>query len=193
MMSFYNTNLSLCFCRYIGKNNAGLSQYDTNNLVTTTINYEGASLLYQIAISILNGKNSENEIKAVLQCNNAALIFDYVSEGSQMVAYLSIDKNNQSITFRFSTHTYQVKNDGQLITKVVQSALGAFAKTVEGYLTGVGADRHLAKMPDDTDESQGDNQQKIYAAGNNNGYQQGDYNRYQQRNDNGYQNGSYSS
>ena len=110
MLSFYKTNLSFGFCRYIGKNNVGFSQYDTKNFVTSTINYEGASLLYQIATSILDGKNADKEINAVLQCNNATLTFEYKpDENNQMTAYLTINKNNQLITFKFNTIAYGIK------------------------------------------------------------------------------------
>ena len=75
-----------------------------------------------------------------------------------------------------------------MMVKVIQSELGAFAKTIEGYLTGVGADRHLSKMPDVSGESQDENQQASYPTRNNGGYQQGNYSGHQQRNSNsGYQ------
>ena len=195
MMSFYNTNLSFCFARYTGDNNAGLSQYDKKNLVTTTINYEGASLLHLLTMSILNDMNSEKEIKAMVSCNNAALIFEYSpDQNNQMGAYLTIDKNQQSITFRFPTHTYQIKTDGQMVTKVIQSGLGVFVRTIEGYLAGVGADRHWNKLPDIFGESQDENQQSFYPTGNNGGYQQRSNNSgYQHGNNTGYQQSNHNS
>jgi hypothetical protein len=33
-----------------------------------------------------------------------------------MDTYLIIDKNNQTITFKFSTHTFQITENGQIVT-----------------------------------------------------------------------------
>jgi hypothetical protein len=122
-------------------------------------------------MSILSDKNSEIERLAALPCNNATLTLAYKrEENNQMRAYMTIEKSNQSITFKFSIHTFQEKKDGQIITKVIQSGLGAFAATIEGYLTGIGAGRHLSKLPDDYGETKDENQQQVSAAGNNDGY-----------------------
>jgi hypothetical protein len=179
-VSYFNTNLSLRFYRYSGKDNIGLAQYDLKNGMTTTVNYEAASYLYQAAMFILKDINPEKEIRAVLPCNKAALIFEYKSDqGNQMAAYLTIDKNNQSISFKFKTHQAQVKENGQTVTKVVQSGLGAFAMTVEGYLIGIGADIHLSKFPDIFENSQDEDQQvSNTTTAEYNGYQQENYNSY---------------
>jgi hypothetical protein len=121
---------------------------------------------------ILKDINPEKEIRAVLQCNKADLIFEYKPDrDSQMAAYLTIEKNNQSISFKFKTQQIQVQEHGQIVTRVIQSGLGAFAKTVEGYLTGIGADLHLSKLLDDFENSQDENQQAPNAATADNGYQ----------------------
>ena len=112
---------------------------------------------------------------AVVPCNHASLIFEYKpDQNKQMSAYLTINKNNHSILFKYPTHTYQVKVDGQLITKVIQSGLGVFFHTIIGYLTAIGADKHLDKLPE---YSRGpkENQQSSDTV-ENNGYQQGNYN-----------------
>ncbi|MDR1334534.1 MAG: hypothetical protein LBJ71_04935 [Holosporaceae bacterium] len=183
-VAYFNTNLSLRFYRYIGKHNKnGFDQdiYDLPNGMTTTVNYEGASYLHQAAMSILKDINSEKEIGAVLQCNKAALILECKSDqGNQMAAYLVIEKNNQSIPFKFITHTVQVKENGQTVTKVVQSGLGAFAKTIEGYLIDIGASLHLSKLPDNFENSPDEDQQTSNTTTVNNGYQQGNYNSYSQ-------------
>jgi len=180
MMSFYNVNLSLRFCRWIGSDNTGRSQYDTKNALMTSANYDTASALYQLAMSIIYDINPEQEIKAVLPCNNNTnLIFEFKpDQNNQMTAYLTIEKNNQTITFKFQTHSYKIKKDGQIVTIVIQSGLGVFAKTIDGYLTGVGADRHLNKMPDVSDEFQGENQQSPYSTGNGSGNQNANYSSY---------------
>jgi hypothetical protein len=175
-VAYFNTHLSLRFYRYTGKNNNnGFDQdiYDLKNGMTTTVNYEGASYLYQAAMSILKGMNSEKEIRAVLPCNKAALIFEYKSDqDNQMAAYLTIEKNNQSIPFKFKTQQVQIKEHGQTATKVIQSGLGAFAMTVEGYLINIGADLHLSKLPDNLENSQDEDQPVSNTTVENNGYQQ---------------------
>jgi hypothetical protein len=61
--------------------------------------------------------------------------------------------------------------NGQMVTKVIQSGLGAFAKTLEGYLTGIGIDYHLNKMLDNLEISQDENRQVSNTATGDNGYQ----------------------
>jgi len=68
-----------------------------------------------------------------------------------------INKNNESITFRFNIHKYEVKENGQVVTKVIQTGLGVFAKILDGYLTGIGADRHLNKVPDNYENDENGN------------------------------------
>jgi hypothetical protein len=161
----------LRFFRYDGKDNADRSHYDLKNGLTTTVNYEGAFYLYQTGMSILNDINSEKEIRGVLPCYKATLIFEYKREqDNQMAVYLTIEKNNQSILFKFMTHPVQVMENGQMVTKVIQSGLGAFVKTVEGYLTGIGADLHLSKLPDNFENSQDENQQGFNRTTADNGY-----------------------
>ena len=169
MMSFYKYNLSFRIGRWIEKNNSGYSRNDDSKPLVTSVNYEGASLLYQVAMSIVNGLNTDKEVKVEVQCNNNTnLTFEYKpDQNNQMVAYLTIDKNNQSITFKFMVHTYKTRKDGQVITNVTQSGLGVFAKVLDGYLAGIGADRHLIKLPDDADSPQGESQPASYTAGNN--------------------------
>jgi hypothetical protein len=170
-LSFFNWNLSLRFYRYSGKNNVGRDHYDLKNGVTTTVDYDSASCLHQVAMFILDDINSEKEIRGVLQCNNAALIFEYKREqDNQMAAYLTIEKNDQSISFRFRTHTAQVMENGQMVTRVVQSGLGAFANTLESYLTGTGISYHLNKMLDTYEKLQDENQQASNTTTADNGY-----------------------
>jgi hypothetical protein len=151
MMSFYRTNLILNFVPYVGKDHRGFSQYSKNKFLSTSINYEGAAFFYLTAMPILNGEDSEKQIEAALPCsNNAALLFEYKPDQSgQMSAYLTVNKNNEMIPFRFSTHPYRVNIDGNMVTKVRQAGLGAFAMTLESYLKGIGADLHLNKLTEE--------------------------------------------
>jgi hypothetical protein len=104
-MSYFNWNLSLRFYRYSGKNNDGVDQYDLKNGITTTVNYDNAACFLLTAMDILKDINSQKETRAVIQCKKAALIFEYKhDQDNQMAAYLSIEKNNEMIPFKFKTH-----------------------------------------------------------------------------------------
>ena len=161
MISFFNTNLTLSFAPYIGKNHIGLDQYDFKKSLRTSINYEMATFLYLVAKSVIADQYAEQQISAVLQCNNhTTLIFEHKPDQyNQMDSYLTINKNNETISFKFKTHIYRVKENGQMITKIIQSGLGALAKTLDGYLTGINADGHLNKIADDLENLQNENQQ----------------------------------
>lgn len=154
MMSFFKTNLTLNFIPYLGKNNVGLSQYSKTEFLSTTVNYEGAAALYLAAMPILDGNGSQMEL--VLPCsNNTVLILEHKpDQDNQMSTYLLISKNNRMIPLRFGTIQYRVKENGQMVTKVIQSGLGGFVKTLEAYLTGIGANLHLNKLSEEDLEMQ---------------------------------------
>ena len=113
MLSLFNTNFSLRFVPYRGTDSAGLSQYDNKRGITVTVNYEGAALLYQTAMLITNGNVGES-INAVLQCNNnAVLVLEYKpGQDGQSEALMTANKNNESISYKFQTHTVTVKENG---------------------------------------------------------------------------------
>jgi uncharacterized protein affecting Mg2+/Co2+ transport len=92
--------------------------------------------------------NAEKEIKVMVPCNNANLIFEYKREqDNQMAAYLVIEKNNQVIPFKFMTHTIQIRSkDGQVTTEVTQSGLHHLVKVLSGYLFCFDADLHVKKL-----------------------------------------------
>ena len=178
-MSFFNANLSFSFCRDFRKNNPGYSQHESMKYIATTVNYAGAFFLYKSAMSIVDDINSKNEVMAELRRGNVTLTLEYKpDQHGHMVASLTIDNTKQSITYKFISHPYQVKENERIITKFMQSELGAFAMTICGYLIGVGADRHLSKLPADYENSQDENQQTSYSTGNNGGYQQGNFGSY---------------
>lgn len=166
MIGFFNENLSFSFAPCIGKNHSGFDQFDIPKSLRTTINYEMASFLYQLAMSVVNGKYAEQQISGVIHCNNnTTLIFEYKPDQyNQMGSCLTINKNNEMISFKFKTHIYRVKENGQMITKIIQSGLGALAKTLDGYLTGINADGHLNKLLDDLESLQNENQQVLLTA-----------------------------
>lgn len=95
-------------------------------------------------------------MELVLPCgNNVALILECKpDQDNQMSTYLLISKNNRMIPLRFGTIQYRVKEHGQMVTKVIQSGLGGFVKTLEAYLTGIGANLHLNKLSEEEHENQ---------------------------------------
>lgn len=154
MLSFFRTNLTLNFAPYLGKDNVGLSQYSKTEFLSTTVNDEGAATLYLSAMPILDGNGSQMEL--VLPCsNNATLILKYKpDQNNQMSTYLLINKNNRTIPFRFGTMQCRIKENGQMVTKVIQSGLGAFVKILDAYWSGIGSDLHLNKLSEEELENQ---------------------------------------
>lgn len=156
MMWFFNTNLTLGFQPWIGKDQIGLDKYDRNKFLSTSIDHEKAAMLWLLATPIIEGRQN-NQIYLEIPCNKQAkLIFKYrTDENNQMRAYLTIEKNGERITFKFRTQSAFVKENGRTVEMIIQTGLGVFVKTLEAYLTAVGADRHLSKL---TDEQLGDPQ-----------------------------------
>ena len=170
-IKFFNTDLSFKFHPYIQNEVNGRSQYDDNNAQITTVNYEDAFLLYTTARDILDGKLIEGSVK--IPCNNATLTLERKLNNGKPETVFSIDKNNITIPFIFKVCERKVKSNGQTImTTWVEAGLGAFMKTLEGYLTGINAERHLNKLTDDFVNAQNQtnnmNNQNSYR-GNNNG------------------------
>ena len=91
--SFYKTNLSISFTPWLGQNDVGISQYDTKNFLSTTINDESAASLYLLAKLILDG-NQRTPLLYTIECNGQTkLTFEYrPDQNNQMRAYLSIEK-----------------------------------------------------------------------------------------------------
>ena len=58
-------------------------------------------------------------------------------------------KNNRTIPFKFSTHDYRINENKQMTTKIIQMGLFSFACILEGYLTGIGVNRHLNKLSEE--------------------------------------------
>ena len=159
-ISFFNTNLAFKFYPFLSKDNVGRSRYDTNNGQNTTVNYEGAFALYQMSKDIIDGKIQEANL--VIPCaSEASLTFERkMGTTGQLETWISISKNNVIIPFKFQTIVQQVKENGQPVTRIMEVGLGVFMKTIEGYLTGINADRHLDKLTDDYVKSQGGNTQQ---------------------------------
>ncbi len=178
-VSFFNTNLSFKFHPFISKDNLGKSTYDMKNPQNTTVNYEGASALDQVAEDIINGKIQECNLPIPCASGASLNLERKLGQDGKMETIFSISKNNVTIPFKFNTIEYQTKENGQIVTKTIETGLKAFQKTIEGYLTGINADRHLDKLTDDF--------AKLHE-NNNNQQQRGGYNNYQKKTFNNYNN-----
>jgi hypothetical protein len=180
---FYNTNLSFNFVPFIGKDANGKNKYNETKGITTTINFEGAALLNQAANDVLSTMAPTDTMNVSIECNNGVrIIFERkLDQNNQMSSWLTIEKNGEAIPFKFETKTIQMTKNGQAITKIVETGVSVLQKTIEGYLTGINADRHLNKLTDDFAKAQENKQSG--GANNGNGYQ----NKYQ--NGGGYNNG----
>lgn len=184
-ISFFNTNLSFKFYPFLGRSNVGRSNYDLNNGLNTTVNFEGAFMLHNICTELIEGKR--NDVDLTIPCaQGAQLMLQAKPNGNNVDVIFSIMKNNITIPHKFATMTYTTKNvNGQPETVTVQTGLGAFMKTIEGYLTGINADRHLDKMTEDYVKSLQNDQQQNNNQNNNRPNNYGN-NNYRNNNNGGY-------
>lgn len=170
-VSFYNNSLSLRFHPFMNKDQNGRDRYDMNNAETTTLSYDKVFALYELTKKIVDDK--VQACKLELECNGGKLIFVYNGGGN--VPTLTIDKNGRQVTFKFDTTKAEVMENGKKETKYLNTGLGVFMKTLDGYLSGINAERHLNKLTENYVAS-------LQKDGNNNdqrgGYQnKGGYNR----------------
>lgn len=189
-ISFFNTNLCFKFYKFISKDELGKSTYDMKNGQSTTVNVEGAYALYRASQDIIDGKIQECNLPIPCAAG-ATLTFERRMSPTGPETLFSITKNNVTTEFKFSTTNIQVKVNGQAVTHVIESGLGAFNKTIDGYLTGINADRHLDKLTDDYVKLINRNNQNN---GNQNGQgsqQQGGYNNGGRRYNNNYRSRQY--
>lgn len=157
-IKFYNTDLSFKFSPYTGKDQNGRNQYDLDHSQTTTVNFEGAYALYKVAKDIIDGKVNETSI--TIPCNGASLLLERKPGNNGLLeTFFTITKNNVTIPFKFQTLQQKVKENGNIMTVTIESGLGVFVKTIDGYLTGINSDRHLDKLTDDFVKIQGNNNQ----------------------------------
>ena len=148
-MSYYLSYLILKFVPYIGKDKLGYDEYCKKTFLSTSINHEGALFLNTHCTSILIGKDSEKPIEAVLTCKSgASLLFEFKPDQNNLMdSYLTIKKNNETISFKFPTYQYQVWTpNGGMVTKVAHLDLGVFSKILEGYLAAIAADEQWNKV-----------------------------------------------
>lgn len=189
-ISFFNTNLSFKFYKFLSKDNVGRSTYDLKNGLSTTVNFEGAAALFVVADDIINGKIQECNLPIPCAAGAELNLERKLSQNGTMETIFSITKNGMTVPFIFNTMSIQVKVNGQVSTKVIETGLEAFKKTIDGYLSGINAERHLNKLTDDYvkatngNNSQGRQQNGYNNSGNNNRGYNNNYRR-QYNNNNG--------
>lgn len=140
-MKFYNVNLALQFYRSNGKNQNGRNSYDTKNGEITTVNFEGAYALWKACQDIIDEKVQTINL-TIPAGSGATLTLDRKMINNVYETTLTIQKNGKTIEFKFNTIQQQV--NGQF--KQIESGLGAFQKTIDGYLVEINGSRHLNKL-----------------------------------------------
>lgn len=148
-VSFYNTRLSFKFYPYIGRDNAGKSSYDLKHGQNTTVDYEGAAALSQVVTDIINGKIQECDLPIPCASGASLKMHRGIGNDGKLETVFSINKNGVEIPFKFKTVSYQTKENGQYVTKVIECGLISFNGILNGYITGINADRHLDKLTED--------------------------------------------
>lgn len=198
-MRFFNTNLAFSFYPFV--NNNGRGSYDLKHGQSTTVNFEGAFALYSVAHEIIDDKVQEINVQIPCASGATLTLERKLGLSGNMETLFTINKNNITIPFKFNTITHQAKENGMLVTKTIEVGLGAFMKTIEGYLNGINADRHLDKLTDDyvknIQESTPQSSQNNFQNNGNNNYRSGNSNYKKPYNgNNGYRrsnnNGNYS-
>ena len=207
-LKFYNNMFSISLNKFLEKDNTGKNVYNQDS-VFIALNYDQAYALYKICKDILDGK--VNEVNFKIQIGNNSLVLGRANNNNQYDTILTITRDNNSTQFLFSKTTAAINNN----PTTIEMGLGAFCKTIEGYLTGINSDRHLNKLTDDylksigvstnqnTSNNQNQNQgnyQNNYQNNRGNYQKRGNYNRNYNRNYNsnynrnqggGYNNPSY--
>lgn len=200
-IKFFNTNLCFQLYPFTGRDNTGRSSYDMKNGLSTTVNFEGAYSLWQIADTIISGRIKE--INHTISCAagaNLTIQCNTAPNGEPEVIF-SINKNNVMIPFKFAVIAQNIKNgNGQNEIYYIHAGLGAFMDTVKGYLNGINADRHLDKLTDDyvkaiqANDPQQSAQQSTQQNNNQQGYKNNNFRGNYNNNGNykkGYNNNNY--
>lgn len=174
-LKFYNTYLSLQFSPFSGKGNTGQNQYDQKKAQVTTVDFARAFGLWKACYDIIF--NGSNTLSIIIQCNQATLHLERKSPGD---TWITINKNNETIPFKFESVSVTKEVDGVSTTEIIETGLGAFMKTVEGYLVSINADRHYDKLTEEFAKLQESSKgQGGFQTGS--GYNRNNYNRNNNR------------
>lgn len=146
VMKFCNTSLSFQFVPFVRKDEQGKNVFDQLKAQTTTINWDSAFAFYKFGQDIISNQITDGTIQ--VNGNNSLLTIEHHSTPHETI--FSLSKNGTTIPFKFSTTQATVQDATGLRKQIIiDSGLGAFIKTMDGYLTGINADRHLNKLTDD--------------------------------------------
>ena len=149
-LSFFKNNFSLLMRPSIETSSPnGLDEFNKEGIMTT-INYDGASALWLTCRKIIF--DSDESVVLKLQCaNKVTLILEKKAPGE---VYLVVIKNDRTIVFRFTSTVRKVTENGATRTEIIENGLGVFMFTLEGYLQGVNADAHFAKLGEEFEVQQ---------------------------------------
>lgn len=146
-IKFYNMNLSFSLHPFEGNNN-GRNTYSRDGLYTF-VNFEQAYALFKVATDILNNAITETTLTIPNQNGSVILTLKRIRANDGFNTILSISRDTQTVQFIFNKINQQVMENGIPTNRVVEAGLGAFTKTLEGYLVGVNAERHLNKYTEE--------------------------------------------
>ena len=149
-LSFFKNNFSLLMRPSIETSSPnGLDEFNKEGIMTT-ISYDGASALWLTCHKIIF--DSDESVVLKLQCaNKVTLILEKKAPGE---VYLVVIKNDRTIVFRFTSTVRNVTENGATRTEIIENGLGVFMFTLEGYLQGVNADAHFAKLGEEFEPKQ---------------------------------------
>ena len=157
-LALYGRNFSLRIDPILGKDERGRPRIGYPNGLTTTVDYEGAAGLYLVGEDIVNNKYGTNPIILEIPCKAGAMLLlerrlaSNNKEQGELESVLSISKNGKTLSFKFCTMEYKVKEGEQMVTKVCETGLGVFIMTIGSYLSATGIQNHLNKLPENFDE-----------------------------------------
>ena len=155
--------LVLKFVPCIGKDDLGFDKYCNDTYPSTSIDYEGAKAFYPAVKAILDRPDSVKPFTTQLQCGKSAtLTFAYKQEqDGTMGSYLTINKDNITVPFRFQTHQYQTYSsfEDKAVTIVIHLGLKTFAEVLDGYINYIDDNNRANKLPEGSNGYQGYNPQ----------------------------------
>jgi len=156
LISLYKFNLSLLLQPCIGRNPAtGKYLYDKKGIMTT-IDYNGAEALRSVSSSIIEKNDEAYGVLLSIPCANGVLLKleTLQSPDGEIDTVFSLTNMMVSIPFTFETRIAKEVRNGKEADVIIQAGLGAFTKTLEGYLLETGASSHLNKLGDDLEQIQ---------------------------------------
>jgi len=125
----------------------GLSKFSRDSIFIN-LSVEDAYTLYAFCKGILDKKITEGEL-SIKSFNGSVMLVQRVQVEGVYETLITASETDHSVKFLFATREFKKKENGNEVTERIDSQLGAFVKTIEGYLTGINSERHLNKFTDD--------------------------------------------